>query len=1351
MEVEDAVNSEPPFREGEPPSPPGPEVATAQAAVWKASEVVGVSEISPEIIEETDPGNGMLPSGGRAEPSVEGEAGDSAGEGSSMKDSGIGSNGEGIAVDWEAVNVLLRNEKAVKRFGQNLLLSQWSLKHRIEVCRMLQNSSNWWVMTPLSRHAYAKQSLALINKELKDIGEESSAPSLQDCTYTSRSGRSIYLDHGVVEAAVEKLVYQDWKQLTADLEAELERVREEDKTKKWYTTLFKSELGSTQPWDIFLAVENGQWDVKEMMEKVGGREHWASIRPQEYQGATPLHWAALHLEAAPCTFDRLFLFKKDGNYKLELEEEAVRACDNFGFNILHMAIFGSSWIRAYMYGERFELQYRDITDIDNGCLLVIKHLIRANMKAMTSDQGTKYDDERAEANQDGTYTSDFIIFKLLGDFYAIKNSFITPVHFLHLAIGIGHPHVMSMLIMTLSSKSDHFSSKARDVFNMRTDCGDSILHVAAWGMNPYFKEDHLERKRVMVTLLQNLHYYPTLLNSSNKAGQRPLHVAAFQGSWDCVNALIGCLYLKADVQNNNGLTPLDMAKELQDGNVERLLNKALGRKYLINEKFGFSRDKFNDDILGADEPVAKRIQELKPELCQWKLLHISQWSLRHRILTLQMLSENPSTFENMRRPYVQQCLNLVNSKGTKPINQNTEGIDGMEHIAKDLIKIMITGSPEKEKNLAFFAEYRDRSEYDDIMVKIFYAIEEDDGDEFSRLIMKVQKTAWLQIGYFEHPNLEEYKGATPLHWAALYGRRDMVISFRNMHFNELNEKKQETWIQKCIKARDEFGFTPLHLVVFSSPPRLQCTKYTKQEMEWDAVRTVELIDTLYEMSVIMGVPDIASSNSQSDFLVWKWRPDGFYLDDHLSNSNLYPMFLGVHFSHPPIVEKFLERSANLNFAKNIMSAGNSILHCARTWDGLIKHCSEDEWRKLETILFMHLENIPKVVNSRNFKRETPLHIAVRTKSLKWMEVLLQSEHVKFTLRDRDILTPGDLAANMLKESSEEAKDEIQNIMKLIDSFDPESVPRREKEQKQKAREEKKDRQKKSEEERKKEVEQKQKEREDMERREKEVEANRVKKEKEEEKKEKDEEGNRRKIEALQRDRQVYVDAANAILVGGALVASASFGAWLQPPLGFHPYYSPEFLDTTAPPSVGPVYESFVAIQQYWIIHLFWVFNSLSFFFSLATVMAGADAALPQPGFGSGSEWDANGALKNVTEALKSVKKAVKRAAWLLILAIIFVICTFATLGFTVLPPITKYRINLIVTLGVGGLVCISFLIVLVKKLVSKEKGSDLKENGSSPKETPAPTISLQEQIPAPTSSQEQISSPDEPCPSEQTC
>ncbi|CAM6072454.1 unnamed protein product [Sphagnum tenellum] len=66
-----------------------------------------------------------------------------------------------------------------------------------------------------------------------------------------------------------------------------------------------------------------------------------------------------------------------------------------------------------------------------------------------------------------------------------------------------------------------------------------------------------------------------------------------------------------------------------------------------------------------------------------------------------------------------------------------------------------------------------------------------------------------------------------------------------------------------------------------------------------------------------------------------------------------------------------------------------------------------------------------------------------------------------------------------------------------------------------------------------------------------------------------------------RDRQAHVDAANAILVGAALIASVAFAGWLQPPLGYSPFFGSANLDAGAPTPSG-MYPSFVSVEAAFI-------------------------------------------------------------------------------------------------------------------------------------------------------------------------
>lgn len=141
------------------------------------------------------------------------------------------------------------------------------------------------------------------------------------------------------------------------------------------------------------------------------------------------------------------------------------------------------------------------------------------------------------------------------------------------------------------------------------------------------------------------------------------------------------------------------------------------------------------------------------------------------------------------------------------------------------------------------------------------------------------------------------------------------------------------------------------------------------------------------------------------------------------------------------------------------------------------------------------------------------------------------------------------------------------------------------------------------------------------------------------------------VDTLYRDRQVYVDASNAILVGAALIASVTFGGWLQPPLG---------TDEGSP--------------SYGVVTLFWAFSSLSFFFSIATVMSGAAAVLP-----IGDEY--------IKDSVESIRRWLVVSSFLLILSVAFVLGAFAAAGFAALSPLPQLRTNMAITTSIGSVVC----------------------------------------------------------------
>ncbi|CAK9230867.1 unnamed protein product [Sphagnum troendelagicum] len=172
------------------------------------------------------------------------------------------------------------------------------------------------------------------------------------------------------------------------------------------------------------------------------------------------------------------------------------------------------------------------------------------------------------------------------------------------------------------------------------------------------------------------------------------------------------------------------------------------------------------------------------------------------------------------------------------------------------------------------------------------------------------------------------------------------------------------------------------------------------------------------------------------------------------------------------------------------------------------------------------------------------------------------------------------------------------------------------------------------------------------------------------------------VDRLYRDRQVFVDAANSLLVGAALIASVTFAGWLQPPLGYIPDY--EFSQPFPAPPQTP--ESYAAVRNHAIVKAFWVFNSLSFFFAIATVLAGAEAALP------------NLQHDFIGRQVKSVERALIRATILLVISVVCVLGAFASAGFAVLPPLLKYDTSMIITVCLGGTICMLTLAKIIWKL-----------------------------------------------------
>lgn len=172
----------------------------------------------------------------------------------------------------------------------------------------------------------------------------------------------------------------------------------------------------------------------------------------------------------------------------------------------------------------------------------------------------------------------------------------------------------------------------------------------------------------------------------------------------------------------------------------------------------------------------------------------------------------------------------------------------------------------------------------------------------------------------------------------------------------------------------------------------------------------------------------------------------------------------------------------------------------------------------------------------------------------------------------------------------------------------------------------------------------------------------------------------RYVNGLYRDRQVYVDAANAILVGAALIAGVTFASWLQPPLGY-----------TTPYSKDPSGFDYVDLQHSPALRAFWVFNTLSFYFAIATVVCGARSVLPRRRV----------FIKHVVAKLR-VNLLV--TSWLLACSVISVLIAFGIAGCIVLTPILTFQWYMIGPTIFGGIACAVSLFFLFKSLIEEQLG-----------------------------------------------
>jgi hypothetical protein len=161
------------------------------------------------------------------------------------------------------------------------------------------------------------------------------------------------------------------------------------------------------------------------------------------------------------------------------------------------------------------------------------------------------------------------------------------------------------------------------------------------------------------------------------------------------------------------------------------------------------------------------------------------------------------------------------------------------------------------------------------------------------------------------------------------------------------------------------------------------------------------------------------------------------------------------------------------------------------------------------------------------------------------------------------------------------------------------------------------------------------------------------------------------LKRLYNARKEHVDTANTILIVAALIATVTFAGWLTPPLGYSPFFGSASLDAGAPTPSG-MYPSFISVEGHPTLKIYWVFNSLSFFFAITALVIGVTVARPM---------NRDRAFR--TEVVLFLRLQLVTAHNNLIISVGFAMGAFISAGFVVLPPIPSYTAVMAVTVGIG--------------------------------------------------------------------
>ncbi|BBN00323.1 hypothetical protein MPTK1_1g28160 [Marchantia polymorpha subsp. ruderalis] len=172
------------------------------------------------------------------------------------------------------------------------------------------------------------------------------------------------------------------------------------------------------------------------------------------------------------------------------------------------------------------------------------------------------------------------------------------------------------------------------------------------------------------------------------------------------------------------------------------------------------------------------------------------------------------------------------------------------------------------------------------------------------------------------------------------------------------------------------------------------------------------------------------------------------------------------------------------------------------------------------------------------------------------------------------------------------------------------------------------------------------------------------------------------VQQLYMDRQMYVDATNAILVGAGIIASVTFPGWLDPPLED---YEENRLLPTARSILSHKSFNKVTGTNPQVFEVFWICNSMSFFFAVACALGGAGALLPS-------------SHAFVRKQVIALRRSVIMTSVLLTFAIVFVLGAFGAAGFATLPPVLHMQTSTLISCAVGTCLCLAVLILFLIRL-----------------------------------------------------